>query len=90
MVTIKNEVPESMQAWRIHGDDPEKKIILERTLNGMHLHYRHVIQLRFFEGMTFSLIASSLGISYSQARALYGAAVLELKKRLRRAGIDKP
>jgi len=66
----------------------ERRETICAVVTGLDSHYRDVVEMRYYRGMSFLEIASAAGCSYQQVRIRFFRAKRMLRTRLVAAGCD--
>jgi RNA polymerase sigma-70 factor (ECF subfamily) len=68
----------------------ETRLLLTLAMTKLSEHHRHVLHLRYVDGLTFAEIATTMGTHVAAARGLHKAAMKRLQRELGRASLYFP
>lgn len=80
MPNLTPEIADAISHWKEHGHEGETKMDVHKALELIPVVNRRIVILRFFEGMTFAECGEAMNITAGQARRLFLASALALKK----------
>jgi RNA polymerase sigma-B factor len=84
--TVSSENPTPLRDWVVDGHDEreraraEIRLILRPTLAQLHDRDRHILRLRFVEGLTQREIADDLGVTQMQVSRLLSRILRDLRR----------